>query len=78
ASSLEEVPISLSFELGRRKVPLGELETLKEGFVFELDREAKRPVLILPNGRVIGTGELVKVGERVGVRVAELGVDPVQ
>lgn len=67
--TLDEVPVELVFELGRLGVPLGELRSLAPGHVFDLGRDLRHPVDVLLAGRKIGEGELVQVGERVGVRL---------
>ena len=46
---------------------------LGPGSVVELERGASEPVEIFANGRCIGRGEIVVVGEHFGVRVTELG-----
>lgn len=66
---LSDIPIHIVFEVGQRHLPIKELQSLKAGYTFELDNSADRPVTIRANGKVIGTGELLKVGDRVGVRV---------
>jgi type III secretion protein Q len=67
--TLDEVPVELVFELGRVAVPLGQLRTMAPGHVFDLGRDLRHPVDVLLAGRKIGEGELVQVGERVGVRL---------
>jgi len=69
--SLDEVPVHLVFEVGRKKIPLDKLRTLREGYTFELSNQASKPVTIRANGQVIGSGELLKVGNRVGVRISK-------
>ncbi len=72
AERLDEAPVELVFELGRLSVPLGELRSLAAGHVFDLGRDLRHPVDILLGGRKVGEGELVQVGERVGVRLRSL------
>lgn len=66
---LDHIPINLVFEVGQKHIPLKELQTLKAGFTFELSNPVERPITIRANGKIIGTGELLRVGERVGVRI---------
>lgn len=72
AERLDEVPLELVFELGRMSLSLGELRTLAPGHVFALGRDLRHPVDVMLGGRKIGEGELVQVGERVGVRLRSL------
>jgi len=72
SGSVDEVPVQIVFELGRMETPLAELETLQAGYVFELGKPLGQSVDILANGKRVGTGELVRVGEAIGVRVSKL------
>ena len=72
SGSIDEVPVQIVFELGRMETPLAELETLQAGYVFELGKPLGQSVDILANGKRVGTGELVRVGEAIGVRVSKL------
>jgi type III secretion protein Q len=72
---LDDLPIKLVFEVGRCDMTLGAVRALGPGHVFALDRDPAQPVDIVANGRRIGTGQLVRVGERIGIRVQRLGQD---
>lgn len=74
-AELDELAMKLVFEVGRFDMPLGELRSLGAGHVFELDRDPEQAVDIVVNGRRIGSGQLVRIGERLGVRVLRLGQD---
>jgi type III secretion protein Q len=69
---LRDVPVRVVFELGRIEVPLGEIETIAEGYVFETGRRADEAVDIVIGGRTVGKGDLVLVGEALAVRVLRL------
>lgn len=66
---LDDVEVTLVFECGRWPITLGALRTLGEGHVFELGRPVDGPVDILANGRRIGHGDIVRVGDALGVRL---------
>ena len=71
---LDAVPVRLTFDLGDRMLPLAELQQLQPGAVFDLQRPlADGPVMIRANGALIGSGELVDIDGRIGVRVGTLG-----
>ncbi len=72
-TGLDELPVRLSFELGRLELPLSEIAVLGPGHVFELARDESQPVDILANGRLIGRGRIVTVAGRVGVQIVHLG-----
>lgn len=69
AIPVESMPVTVTFEVGRNKVTVGELERLKEGYTFECGNPMESPVTICANDTPIGVGELVDVEGRIGVRV---------
>ncbi len=68
----DEIPVTLCFDLGRLEMPLGELRRLGAGSVLELPGTADAPVRLTVGGRCIGTGELVEIEGRAGVRVLRI------
>ena len=67
--AIEDMPVTLTFETGRHKISVGELEKLKEGYTFECGNPVEAPVTICANDLPIGIGELVDIDGRIGVRV---------
>ena len=59
--------------LGSAELTVAELFALKEGAVVELLQASDAPLDISLDGRVIGRGELVVVGDNFGVRITEIG-----
>lgn len=70
--SLEDIPIRLSFELGRIELGLRDLRALGPGTVLPLSRPLAELVEITANGRRIGMGRLVEVGAGVAVQIVRL------
>ncbi|WP_173643927.1 MULTISPECIES: type III secretion system cytoplasmic ring protein SctQ [Bradyrhizobium] len=68
-ADIDSLEITLVFECGRWPLPLGTLRTINEGHVFELGRPLDGPVDILANGQRIGRGDLVRIGEKLAVRL---------
>lgn len=71
-AQLDELPVTVTFDLGESTLALRELKTLQPGYAFELARGLDQPVTVRANGAIIGAGELIQVGEYLGVRVVEL------
>ncbi len=69
---LADVELTVTVELGRVKLPLRDLLRLQEGTVVELDRLAGAPVDVLANGTPVARGDVVVVGDELGVRISEL------
>lgn len=79
ADAVARTPVTLEFELGNLTLPLGEIAGLKPGYVFQLPgRLEDARVVIRAGGRVVGRGELVAVGEVLGVQVTALDADGFQ
>lgn len=72
AGLLDDIPVRLSFDVGERVIPLGELRALQAGSLFNLGRDPRSTVTIRANGRVLGEGELVDIEGRIGVAVLRL------
>jgi flagellar motor switch protein FliN/FliY len=70
---LLDVRLTVSVEVGRTQMPVRQVMDLGPGSVIELPRSASEPVEIFANGRCIGRGEVVVVGEHFGVRITDLG-----
>ena len=71
-SDLDDLPVRLVFELGRVELSLGELQRLAPGALVPLARPLDEPVDIIANGRRLGRGALVQIGDGLGVRIVGL------
>ena len=71
AADLQDLPLELHVLLGRIDLSLGELAGLQEGSVVTLPERTIDRVQLLHNGRPLVTGELVQVGDCLGVKLAQ-------
>ena len=71
-AQLDELPVTVSFDLGESALALREVKLLQPGYAFELARGLERPVTVRANGAIVGSGELIQVGDCLGVRLVEL------
>ena len=69
---LADVSMDVTVELGRVRMRVRDLLRLTEGSVVELDRSVTAPVDVLVNGSLVARGDVVVVGDELGVRVTEL------
>ena len=67
-----DLPVRVMIELGRTKMPLGDLMSVQNGGVIELDVEAGEPLNLLVNGCLIAQGEVVIVDDRYGIRLTDI------
>jgi flagellar motor switch protein FliN len=67
-----DVPVTLSMEVGRTRIPIRNLLQLNQGSVVELDRAAGEPLDVYINGTLIAHGEVVVVNEKFGIRLTDV------
>jgi type III secretion protein Q len=75
AAGLEQLPVRVVFEIGRLELPLADIRRLAPGYVLPLTKPVDSAVDIVANGRKIGQGSLLKIGDSIGVRVERLFSD---
>ena len=71
-SSLSEVEVEVSVELGRHTLTLDQALHLGEHSQIELDKMVGEPVEVKLNGKLFARGEVVTVKENFGVRLTEV------
>jgi flagellar motor switch protein FliN/FliY len=67
-----DIPVTLTVELGRTKIPIKHILQLAQGSVIELDAMAGEPMDVLVNGCLIAQGEVVVVNEKFGIRLTDI------
>ena len=67
-----DIPVQLTVELGRVKVPIKYILQLAQGSVVELDALAGEPMDVLVNGYLIAQGEVVVVNDKFGIRLTDI------
>ena len=67
-----DIPIQITVELGRTKMPIKNLLQLTQGSVIELDGLAGEAMDILVNGCLIAHGEVVVVNDNYGIRLTDI------
>lgn len=69
---ISQLPVKLSFDLGEKELTFNEVRQLRPGYILELGKSLPEIVQIRSQHRLIGTGELVEINGRVGVRILDL------
>lgn len=67
-----DIPLRVTVELGRSKMPVSELLNLTQGSVIELNKLAGEPMEVYVNDKLIARGEAVLVNEKFGVRLIDI------
>jgi len=70
--SLDRVPVTMTVEVARLKMTAEKLISLTPGEVLELDTSLEGGVTLVVEGKAVGRGELIRIGELLGVRITEL------
>lgn len=72
-----DIPLDVSVELGKIKMPVNELLQLGQGSIVELAKSVGEPLDIYINNKLIAKGEVVILDEKFGVRVADI-INPIE
>ncbi|MDQ6620913.1 MAG: flagellar motor switch protein FliN [Pseudomonadota bacterium] len=67
-----DIPVQLTVELGRTKIPIRHILQLAQGSVIELEGLAGEPMDVLVNGCLIAQGEVVVVNDKFGIRLTDI------
>ena len=67
-----DIPVQLTVELGRTRVPIKHILQLTQGSVVELEALAGEPMDVLVNGFLIAQGEVVVVNDKFGIRLTDI------
>lgn len=71
--SPENIQLNVVVEVGRLQMSVQKLMELQPGNLLELDVHPENGVDLVVNGKCIGRGELLRIGETLGVRVLDKG-----
>ena len=66
------IPVQLTVELGRTRIPIKHILQLAQGSVVELETMAGEPMDVLVNGYLIAQGEVVVVNDKFGIRLTDI------
>jgi type III secretion protein Q len=75
AAEIDALELTLSLELAEIRISLGELMALAPGQTLETAASLEAPVTLKVNGKAVGRGKLVEMGDRLGVLVASLSLE---
>jgi flagellar motor switch protein FliN/FliY len=67
-----DVPVTLSLEVGRTRLPIRSLLQLNQGSVVELERASGDPLDVYVNGTLVAHGQVVVVNEKFGIRLTDV------
>lgn len=71
---LQDIPLSVVAQLTELTMTMGELGALQPGNLLDLDIRPEDGVSLVINGRIVAHGELILIGDHVGVRLQEINL----
>lgn len=69
---MDSLTVQLVLQAGQIAMPLSEIDRLAPGVILPLDRTVEEAVDLFINGKRIGRGGLVQLGNSLAVRVIRL------
>jgi flagellar motor switch protein FliN/FliY len=67
-----DVKVRVTVQLGTADLPMREIVELAPGSIVQLHQEAKDPVGLFVNGKLVAYGEVVVVEDHFGIKITEL------
>ncbi|MCP4923835.1 MAG: flagellar motor switch protein FliN [bacterium] len=67
-----DVPVQISAVLGKSSMQVSQLLKMGRGAVVELDRKVGEAIDIYVNNRLVARGDVVVVGENIGITMTEI------
>lgn len=71
-SVVQDIAVRVSVVLGTTELPVRQLLKLGRGAVVELNRRVGDPVDIYINDRLVARGEMIRLGDKLGVTMTEI------
>ncbi|MEO0500970.1 MAG: FliM/FliN family flagellar motor switch protein [Pseudomonadota bacterium] len=68
---IDAIKVDISVTIGATRMPIRQLLKMGRGAVIDLDTQRDAPVSIFANDELIARGEIVLLGEKVGVSITE-------
>lgn len=69
----ENIPVTVIVEIGQVHMTMDQLLKLEPGNLLDVNLHPENGVDLTINGKVVGKGELIRIGDVIGVRVLQLG-----
>lgn len=67
-----DIPVTISFEVGSKKLSIEDIVKLSPSSIIELDRYIDQPIDIKVNGVLVAKGELYQVEDSFAVKITKI------
>lgn len=71
-NAISKVSVDISVVLGRAEMQVRQLLKMGRGAVIDLDAQHEEQCWIYANNELIARGEIMMVGDRIGVAITEM------
>lgn len=73
ASRLMKLPVPVAVHLAKRKIDMSQLLSMAPGTLLTFEKSCEDLLDLYVNNRIYARGEAVKIGEKFGLKINELG-----
>ncbi len=70
--SLLKIDTDVAVTLAQQKIPVDRILQFVPGVMIQFDKSCDRPLNLEIDGNVIAEGEVVKIGDKFGLRITEI------
>ncbi|MGL4722514.1 MAG: FliM/FliN family flagellar motor switch protein [Desulfovibrionaceae bacterium] len=71
---IENIPVRIVMEIGDVLLPIHEVRSIQNGYVFTTNKTVASPVSLKIHGKEVGSGELINIEGTIGVRVTDIHI----
>jgi flagellar motor switch protein FliN/FliY len=75
-TTFDEISVDISVVLGENEMPVHQLLRMGRGAVIDLDVSEDDDVKIYANNTLVAMGQVVLLGERIGISITEVLLRP--
>ncbi|WP_029061820.1 FliM/FliN family flagellar motor switch protein [Labrenzia sp. DG1229] len=75
-TTFDEIKVDISVVLGESEMPVHQLLRMGRGAVIDLDVSEDDDVTIYANNTLVARGQVVLLGERIGISITEVLMRP--
>ncbi|CTQ58908.1 FliM/FliN family flagellar motor switch protein [Roseibium album] len=75
-TTFDEIKVDISVVLGASEMPVHQLLRMGRGAVIDLDVSEDDDVMIYANNTLVARGQVVLLGERIGISITEVLMRP--
>lgn len=71
--SLQKIPVDVQVEVANIRMTMDKLLSLSPGNMLDLNIHPEQNAYLVVNGKRIGRGQLMQIGETLGIKIVKIG-----